>query len=585
MTVDPRSVLRNPAVQTGVVFGAIAAVRSFQPSLMPRSRRDQGIIVAASIASGYVAGNAVERGIGAASRLTGLDRAAPASALAGAALLASRAELPEPVATAATVTGAAAGISAGLAAARRRGGGATAAVLGAALAAGLSRQLRSFPDDGKPAPPPQEVGSGLATGAAIAGGAWMALALERAAANGLAALGSRLGGPRLLWRGAAHAALAGAVAAAARVAASRALGKLDAAGDRIEPGYADPPSSPLVSGGPGSAVSFSDLGVQGRRFVLEATPADRINHVMGIDDATDPIRIYVGVDHRTTAAERVELAVAELHRTGAFERSLLIVGSPSGTGYLNYIPIEAAEYFTGGDVATVTIQYGKRPSLLSMDKIDPARRQYRALVDRIADELAARPDETRPRVALYGESLGAQTGEDAFPLPGYEALQERSIDHALWVGTPYATRFQRAVLAANPSRRHFAHASGIGELDRNTTYTFLDHYEDPVTRYHPAIAYRRPSWLGQPGERPPNVSRTQRWVPAVTFWQTAFDTKNAARVIPGEFRAFGHDYRADLAEFVRAAYRIDGVTDEQMASVEAALRRSEIERASRIDAG
>jgi uncharacterized membrane protein len=577
-------VLRSPAVQTGVVLGAIAAVRTFQPSLMPRSKQDQALIVAASIASAYVAGNAVERGIGGLSHLTGLDRVYPAAALAGASLVVRKAALPDAARTASTVTGTAAGISATLAAARRSGGGGAAApLLGAALAVGLARQLRSYPDDGQPAPSPAEVASGMGTGVAIAASAWATLALERAAAKGLSNPARRLGGPLLLWRGAAHLTLLGATAVAVRAAARRALGKLDAAGDRVEDGYADPPTSPLVSGGPGSVVDFAELGVQGRRFVLEATQATLIDRVMGTDRAVDPIRIYIGVDHGARIDERVDRAVTELHRTGAFDRRLLIVGSPSGTGYLNYIPIEAAEYFTGGDVATVVIQYGKRPSLLSVDKIDLATRQHRALVDRIATELAARPVDKRPRVALYGESLGAQTGEDAFPQPGYEALQQRSIDHALWVGTPYATRFQRAVLASNPEREHFGHAASIAELDRNTTYTFLDHHEDPVTRYHPAILYRRPSWLGPPAERPPNVSRTQQWVPAVTFWQTAFDTKNAARVIPGEFRAFGHDYRADLAEFVRAAYGLDGVTGEQMASVEAALRRSERERASRID--
>jgi hypothetical protein len=71
-------------------------------------------------------------------------------------------------------------------------------------------------------------------------------------------------------------------------------------------------------------------------------------------------------------------------------------------------------------------------------------------------------------------------------------------------------------------------------------------------------------------------------VPAVTFWQTVFDTKNATEIVPGEFKAFGHDYRADLAEFVRVAYAIDEVSDNQMARVEEALRRSEIERAAKM---
>jgi uncharacterized membrane protein len=183
---------------------------------------------------------------------------------------------------------------------------------------------------------------------------------------------------------------------------------------------------------------------------------------------------------------------------------------------------------------------------------------------------------------LYGESLGAQTSEDAFAPPGYEALAERSVDHALWAGTPYATRFQRAVMSANPGGGPFGRAATIADHDPDTKYTFLDHHEDPVTLSNPGIFYRPPPWLGPPADRPPNISRTQRWVPAVTFWQAAFDTKNAARVVPGEFEAFGHDYRADLAEFVRAAYAIDGVSAEQMAAVEHALRRSEIERAARI---
>lgn len=575
--------LRNEGLQTGTVVGAIAAIRTFQPSLMPREGKDQALIVAASIASGYLAGSVVERGIGLISTLTGLDRIYPSAAVLGASVVATRTGLPDAVRAAAGVTATAAGVSVGLAAARRTGrSGLATGALGAAGVLALSRQLRSYTHDGRPPPEPPEIAADMGIGTAIAGGAWLALAAERTAARGISRLGTRLGGPRSLWLAAAHTVLLGGAVAAGRVAARRQLAKLDAAGDRIEPGYGDPPASPLVSGGPGSTVPFARLGVQGRRFVLEATGANKINAVMGSDRAVDPIRIYVGVDHADTIEERVELTVAELHRTGAFDRSLLIVGSPSGTGYLNYIPIEAAEYFTLGDVASVTIQYGKRPSLLSMDKIDAARRQHRALVDRVSAELSGRD---RPRLALYGESLGAQTGQDAFPQPGFEALSTRAVDHALWVGTPYATTFQRAVLAADRGHNRFGHAASINELDPGTTYTFLDHHEDPVTRYHPAILYRRPSWLGPPGDRPPNVSRTQRWVPAVTLWQTAFDTKNAARVIPGEFRAFGHDYRADLAEFVRAAFKLDAITDDQMAAVEAALRRSEIQRAARIDAG
>jgi hypothetical protein len=71
----------------------------------------------------------------------------------------------------------------------------------------------------------------------------------------------------------------------------------------------------------------------------------------------------------------------------------------------------------------------------------------------------------------------------------------------------------------------------------------------------------------------------------VTFWQTLIDTKNAATVVPGEFKSTGHDYRADLAEFIRAAYRFGDVSDDQMKQIEARLRNSEIVRAQRIAEG
>ena len=116
-------------------------------------------------------------------------------------------------------------------------------------------------------------------------------------------------------------------------------------------------------------------------------------------------------------------------------------------------------------------------------------------------------------------------------------------------------------------------------------FFFLNHDEDPVTRFGLDIAYRRPSWLGDPADRLPTISKTQEWVPAVTFFQTAIDTKNAATVVPGEFKALGHDYRADLAAFVSTAYGLTDVTDEQMTAVETRLRRSEIERAAKIAEG
>jgi uncharacterized membrane protein len=580
--------LAKPAVQTGLVLGGIAAVRAYQPSLMSRTRNDQALIVAGSIASGYVAGNSFERVVGALSAATGSHRAVPAGVIGAAAVIARRTELPPATRAAAGVAGAAALVSGALALNRGHTLGRAAATLqgvvaGAAAAAGLIRQLRSYPDDGRPMPATGDVTASLTTGIAMAAGAWGVIGVERAIAGAAArTAASRLGGPRPLWYAGAHLAMLGAAAAGGRFAAGRFVRSLDVAADQVEPGYAAAPSSALLSGGPGSALDHGTLGVAGRRFVGEVRTAEEINRVMGIDSAIDPIRVFVGIDSAATIEARVALAMSELRRTGAFERSLLIVGSPSGSGYLNYIAVEAAEFLTAGDVVTVTIQYGKLPSLLSLGRVEMAREQHAALVEAIADELEWRSPTERPRFVLYGESLGAQTSQEAFRDPGFDALGKRQVDNTLWVGTPYPTRFRRVVLSTDPPDERFEQPSKITEHDPATQYTFLDHHEDPVTLFTPSIFYRPPPWLGPPADRPPNVSRTQRWVPAVTFWLLACDTKNATEIVPGEFDAYGHDYRADLADFVRAIYAIPGVDDEQMASVERALHRSEVERASRI---
>jgi hypothetical protein len=56
------------------------------------------------------------------------------------------------------------------------------------------------------------------------------------------------------------------------------------------------------------------------------------------------------------------------------------------------------------------------------------------------------------------------------------------------------------------------------------------------------------------------------------------------RVVPGEFKSFGHDYRADTPDFVNAAYQLNAVTSKQMEAIHATLRQRELERGERLKA-
>ena len=75
----------------------------------------------------------------------------------------------------------------------------------------------------------------------------------------------------------------------------------------------EPPTSDYVSGGPGSAIAWSDLGDQGRTFVSGVTSTSDLEDFSG-RQAREPIRAFVGVDSAGTAQARAQLAVAELER-------------------------------------------------------------------------------------------------------------------------------------------------------------------------------------------------------------------------------------------------------------------------------
>src|ERR671930_2691620 len=82
----------------------------------------------------------------------------------------------------------------------------------------------------------------------------------------------------------------------------------------------------------------------------------------------------------------------------------------------------------------------------------------------------------------------------------------------------------------------------------------LSHDNDPIAVFGPDLLVQRPSWLAD-GLRGRGVPKGMRWVPLVTFVQTAVDAANAMVSVPGEFGYFGNDYRDDIVWRVQAAYQ------------------------------
>jgi len=418
--------------------------------------------------------------------------------------------------------------------------------------------------------------------------------VEKVAARSVAHAVSRfLPGPERLWRPLGHAAAIAGMGRGIGEVMKGVYHSIEQMEARVEPAFDAPPLSAAVSGGPGSLIPWDTLSKQGRRYVSTYLRTEWIEYVMGEPPAADPIRVFVGLDSAPTEEERVELAMRELERTGAFDRSLLMVISPTGTGYVNYVAVEAAEYMTRGDITSVSHQYSKRPSVLSLDTVPEGREQYRMLLEAIHARLAQRPQARRPRVVLFGESLGAWTSEAAFDDEGTEGMLALGVDRGLWIGTPYATKWKDQVLGPprpDVDRSLVGAFNDFGEVEAmdpderaRLRYVMITHYNDAVAHFNSSLLFQRPDWLGDPARRPPTVPATEVYGSPTTFILTLVDLKNAANVVPGRFEAQGHDYRKDLARFVREVYALD-VTDEQLDHIESALRESETWRSEWIEA-
>jgi hypothetical protein len=166
------------------------------------------------------------------------------------------------------------------------------------------------------------------------------------------------------------------------------------------------------------------------------------------------------------------------------------------------------------------------------------------------------------------------------------------VDRALWIGSPHLSKWKVQVLGEtrpDVDQSLLADVDSFSDLDQlpadareKLRYVMITHHNDGVGLFGADLVVQKPGWLGEQELRPSSVPKWMRWVPIITAVQTAVDMKNAMNVVPGEFVANGHDYRADLARFVREVYNLP-CSDQQLARVEAALREDEILRQRKFD--
>jgi uncharacterized membrane protein len=221
-----------------------------------------------------------------------------------------------------------------------------------------------------------------------------------------------------------------------------AIDRAQALVDVTNPPGASVPTEATRSGGPGSQIAWQDLGRAGKQFVTEGPRKAEIETFIG-RPALDPIRVYAGLRSAGSPEEQARRALADLIRMGAFSRSILIIATPTGTGWVDNNGIAPLEYMHDGDIATVAVQYSYLQSPLSLI-LEPGRSQdSAAAVFRVIFRYWKKlPKDSRPKLYLFGLSLGSLGSEASPPV---HAWLGGSFDGAVWAGPPFRNRIWRAI--------------------------------------------------------------------------------------------------------------------------------------------
>lgn len=312
------------------------------------------------------------------------------------------------------------------------------------------------------------------------------------------------------------------------------------------------PSVPERSGSPDSINEWEGLGAYGTRFTGLGYHKDQLEELTG-QPAKEPIRVYSGLGQGADLHEQAQRVVEELIRTNAAEREAMLVATTTGTGWINPTAAQAFELLYNGDTAIAGMQYSYFPSAVEfVSGSERGQDSGRILISTVVDWWNTLDPEQRPKLYIYGESLGVRAGEAAFS--GMRDITE-TVDGVLWLGPPnsselwseFVERRDLGTLEAQP-----VYAAGmvvrfaINEqmvqsflADRawgDTRVLYMQHPTDPVVWWNTDLIWQRPDWLSEP----PVYDRTgaMNWYPFITFMQLTLDLPMAANVPNGH----GHNY-------------------------------------------
>jgi len=332
------------------------------------------------------------------------------------------------------------------------------------------------------------------------------------------------------------------------------------------------PERPEQTGSTVSLIGWEDLGRQGRRFVVGGPSGEDLTTFFG-KPTPAPLRVYVGLNSADSPEARAQLALQELVRAGGFERSVLVLVTPTGTGWVDPGSQDTVEYLHRGDIASVAAQYSylNSPLALLTDAAYGAE-MARVMFATIYGHWRTLPKAGRPRLFLSGLSLGSLNSDLSFTL--YDIIDD-PFSGALWSGPP----FRHETWTHATARRDAGSPAWLPRFRNGNVMRFMNHHQappqggawgsfriiflqyasDPIVFFSPQSAWRQPDWMLHP--RGPDVSPELRWFPVVTMLQTAADM-----MVGTSPSGFGHEYApADYLEAWRALSEPAGWTEAELA--------------------
>lgn len=315
------------------------------------------------------------------------------------------------------------------------------------------------------------------------------------------------------------------------------------------------PNNSLMSGSPQSVIDWNTLGEKGREFVATAPQRSAISSYSSPEPANQPSRLYVGLESAPNLQDRVHLLIKELDRTNAKDRTAILIAIPTGSGGVNAKSVQTVEYLYHGDTTTLAIQYSYLPSWISfLADQQKVRDAGQAVTEGVYDWWSKLDPNHRPKLLMYGESLGTLGADGAF---SSASDMHARMNGVLLVGPPNANQLWRnieanrdkgtpEVLPIYQNGQVVRFSNGTKQLVEapahqpwdNNRVGFVQHASDPVVWWAPALLLHKPDWLSEP--RGTGVLPNLRWYPFVTFWQVAGDLPFAFNTTAGHGHRYGN---------------------------------------------